>query len=476
MIKKSIILSLILLLVCLSLLSFPACAGSADETRQDIVEVTRGDIVLSVTGDGNLSLPHHRQLTFGTSGEITEINVKEGDRVTKGQVLASLDTTSLKRNIKTSELAITTTQLAVTSAEIDLKLAEDTITAAEIDLEGARNSLRQISYPYTYSTFVYDVPEALMSIRTVERELNEAEGKLEEGLTAEQYWEIWHNLKTARENLVNAKELLSRGTGEDVFEQQLLAVKDFWTMRAAQLTVEKAESALKQARDNRDKAALALDKAKNDMANAINNLDKARDELDKVTIVAPFDGLIAKVDAKTGDTLSAVTYSTTTIMEIIDPSYMELKAEVDEIDIPLVKPGQQAIITLDALPDVELVGDVAFVYPLSREESGVILYEVKTNINVPAGSALKAGMSASADIIIDQRRNVLLVPSRAITQDSAGNSILKVKVGEEIEERQVVTGLSDSYTTEIASGSVSAGEMVVIEKKAKEGSGGGIFG
>ena len=476
MITKRIKLGLILSLICLSLLSFPACAGNADETQQEMVEVTRGDIVLSVTGDGNLSLPHHRQLTFGTSGEITDIDVEEGDRVTKGQVLAGLDTTPLKSNIKTSELAITTTQLAVTSAEVDLKLAGDTITAAEIDLEGARNSLRQISYPYTYSTFVYDVPEALMSIRDVERQLKEAEEELEEGLTAEQYWKIWHKLKTAQDSLVDAKELLARGTGEDVFEQQLLAVRDFWTMSSAQLAVEKAESALTQAMDNRGKAALALNNAKNNLANAINNLDKARDELSKVSIVAPFDGLIAKVNAKTGDTLSAVTYSTTTIMEIIDPSYMELKAEVDEIDIPLVKPGQKAIITLDALPDVELVGEVAFIFPLSREESGVILYEVKISINVTEGSALKAGMSASADIIIDERSNVLLVPSRAITQDSAGNSIVRVMIDEEIQERQVVAGLSDSYNTEIVSGSLSAGETVVIERKTKAESGGGIFG
>jgi len=94
-------------------------------------------------------------------------------------VLAGLDTTSLKRGIRTEELAITTAQLAVTTAEIELKLTEDSIAAAKIDLEQATDSLRKITYPYTYSTFFFDVPEALVAIRDAERQLKEAQNLAE---------------------------------------------------------------------------------------------------------------------------------------------------------------------------------------------------------------------------------------------------------------------------------------------------------
>ncbi len=104
----------------------------------------------------------------------------------------------------------------------------------------------------------------------------------------------------------------------------------------------------------------------------------------------------------------------------------------------------------------------------------MILYEVEIGFNVSEGSALKAGMSASADIVIDERSNVLLVPSRAITQDSSGSPVVKVMVGEETQERPVVTGISDSYQTEIISG-LSEGEVVVVERKVKPESG-GLFG
>ena len=323
-------------------------------------------------------------------------------------------------------------------------------------------------------SFFFDVPEALVAIRDAERQLKKAQEALEIGLSSEQYWEVWRQLRKAQDNLVDTRERLSRGTGQDVFEQELLAVKDFWTLKAAELAVEKAESDLTQVKDKRDKANLAVDDARNDLANARNNLDIARDELEKAVIVSPFDGLIARADAKPGDSLSSVNYATTTIVEIIDPGRMELKAEVDEIDIPGVKTGQRAIIDFDALPEVKLEGKVTFISPLSREEAGVILYEVEIGFDVSEDLALKAGMSASADIVIDERSNVLLVPSRAITQNSSGSPVVKVMVGEETQERPVVTGISDSYQTEIISG-LSEGEVVVVERKVKPESG-GLFG
>ncbi len=96
----------------------------------------------------------------------------------------------------------------------------------------------------------------------------------------------------------------------------------------------------------------------------------------------------------------------------------------------------------------------------------MVVYEVKISFDVPEDYGLKAGMSASADIVIDERSNILLVPSRAITQDSQGNPVVKVVFNEQIEERPVVTGISDGFDTEIVSG-LSEGDVVVIETKAK---------
>ncbi|MDH5695150.1 MAG: efflux RND transporter periplasmic adaptor subunit [Dehalococcoidia bacterium] len=417
--KKKIKLGLILTLAGLVLVSLSACGGQTAESETQLVEVSRGDLVVSVSADGSLSFLEDRKLTFGTTGTITEINVEEGDWVTQGEVLARLDTTALELALKT----------------------------AEVDLEIATSSYAELTYPYTYSTFAFDVPTSVAHIGDAQRRLDKALEALEVELSFDQYWEVWQQLTQAQDDLAKAREGLARGYGADVFESGYLPITSFWTLRAAQLQM--------------DKAQLALDKAKND--------------LEKAVMIAPFDGVIAVADVKEGDSLSAMDYATRTIVEIVDPRSMELDAEVDEIDVPGVKLEQRAIIGVDALPDEQFDGVVTSISPLAVEESGVISYKVKISFDVPEGSGLKAGMSATADIVIDERSSVLLVPDRAIGRDSQGNPVVTVMVDEQIEERSIVTGISDGFQTEIVDG-LDEGEVVVIEKRAKpEPSGPGLF-
>jgi len=84
---------------------------------------------------------------------------------------------------------------------------------------------------------------------------------------------------------------------------------------------------------------------------------------------------------------------------------------------------------------------------------------------------MKVGMSASADIVLNKRSNVLLVPDRAIDKDKEGKTIVRVVVNKQIEERQVVIGISDGFDTEVISG-LGEGEMVLTEVKVKTPSSG----
>ncbi len=395
---------LIIALTCLLVVSLGACGGPPEESQSQLVEVSRGDLMVTVSADGNLSFVKDRQLVFGISGTIAEVNVEEGDRVSQGEVLARLDTTSL--------------ELAAKSAEVDLEIAA--------------NSYRALTYPYTYSTFAYDVPTALAAVASARRELKKAVEALEIEMSFDQYWEVWHGLDKARTELTEAEQRLARGYGEDVFGSGYLPVTSYWTLREAQLGMEKAQ--------------VALDAANKDLKSAV--------------MVAPFDGVVATVDIKEGDSISAFDYATRTIVELVDPGEMELNAEVDEIDVPNVEPGQRAIIDVDALPGVQLEGEVKSVSPVATEESGLVLYKIKVGFEAPEGSGLKGGMSATADIVITERSDVLLVPSRAIGEDSQGNPVVKVMVGGQIEERAVVIGMSDGSQTEVVSG-LDEGEVVV---------------
>jgi len=149
------------------------------------------------------------------------------------------------------------------------------------------------------------------------------------------------------------------------------------------------------------------------------------------------------------------------VINLVDLSHMELKMEVDEIDIPDVEVDQKVIIEVDALPDVSLEGSVVSISALSVERGGVVLYDVTIGFDVSKGLILRAGMSADADIVMQEKSDVLIIPNRAIVEDDDGNTMVNVIVDEDTEERAVVIGISDGFDTEVISG-LSEGETVVI--------------
>jgi len=396
------------LLLGLVLAGSVACNPFADdeqETSQQLVEVVRGDLIVSVSGSGNIEVSNEVRLAFGVGGRIDKIYVEEGDNVTDGDALAKLDTDAL-------ELALAQAQAALEQAEYNLEKAEepysrDDIKSARAAVASADDYLEYVQWMLEDAQWMLDQAEA------AEVEGAEAEVKR---WTAEVSG-AWANFLAAEAQL-----------------EAILDAPDEGAVDAAEAQLEAAEQAVVQ----------------------------AQKQLDEATITAPFNGIVASVGADEGDTV----LTTTTIIHLIDLTSMELKVDVDEIDVAEVKPGQRAIIEVDALPALQLEGGVTFISSLAEEEAGVVLYEVKIDFAVPEGSGLRVGMSATADIIIDERSNVLLVPIRAVTQDSQGNPVVKVMVNEEIEERPVVIGISDGFDTEIVSG-ISEGEVVVVEKRAK---------
>jgi len=238
--------------------------------------------------------------------------------------------------------------------------------------------------------------------------------------------------------------------------------------RVAKLQISAAESQVKAAEAQVQAAELAVDVARQ----AVN---EAASKLEAETLTAPFDGVVTAVNVEEGDIISSPGMSQVAIVHLVDLATMELGVDLDEIDIPGVALEQRAVISVDALPDVQLEGRVTHISPLPTLEAGVTLYKVKIGFDVPQGSGLRVGMSATADIITNERSGVLLVPNRAIKQDSQGNPVVGVMVGEQIEQRPVVVGISDGFHTEIIDG-LDEGETVAVEIQAEpELPGGGGF-
>lgn len=463
--RKSIRLAL-LATGCIILAGLVACSSGVGKSQIATATVKRGDIIRHVTSDGRLSFVDYRNLNFGTSGKISKISVNEMDKVTKGQELARLDTTDLEQAVKAAGLGVTVAELALKSAETALPQVQDAVKSAGIDLDAATDNFRKITYPYTYSTLTFDVPTALANIIDASQQITAAEAGLQPGLIPDQYAQALANLQKALDSLTKGQQALSRGQGQDVFSSGLLAVKDFWTLRAAQQAMDKAQLALSSAEATFSRAQVAVDQAKSNMDMANNNLNSAKNQLDKAVIVAPFDGVIANVNIKEGDVLSPVNYTMTAI-NLIDPRHMELDINVNEVDVPTVKLGQKVTISVDAVPNSQFGGVVTSInpWPTTAAESATVSYQVKTVFDVPQDSALKAGMAATADIISDSHTNVLSVPSRSISKDAQGRPIVNVLVNGQSQPTPVVTGISDGQQTEIVQG-LSDGQVVIVDRTA----------
>ena len=254
---------------------------------------------------------------------------------------------------------------------------------------------------------------------------------------------LQRDLKVAADSLTTAREKLGVGTGQDPFTTGRIPVSNFWTLRDTQLAM--------------DKAQLALDKAKNDLQQAI-------DQLPKTIITAPFDGIVKQVNIKEGDSISQVESGSKVAFYLVDPDNLELKGTVDEIDVARVALNQKAGITLDALPDEKIPGELTYIAPVSRVEGGVVVYDVKIELENKGTLPLKAGMTAKADIINEEKTDALIVPEKAISRNN-GNATVRVTIEDKVETRNVTTGISDGSNTEIVSG-LNEGESIVIERKS----------
>ncbi|MFC1937560.1 efflux RND transporter periplasmic adaptor subunit [Chloroflexota bacterium] len=366
-------------LLCLALIVSVACAGGGEEASRQEVEVKRGDLSVTVSGSGNLDVSNEKNLAFGAGGKIDKIYIDEGDKVSEGEVLATLDTDTL-------ELALTqakTGQVQAEAAILQAKAAQAQATAARNDMEYNLDQLKKV-------------------------------------------------LRASHERIKLAESYLAAA------EEQV---------KAAESQIAAAESQLEAAKQA---------------------VTETQRQLDETSITAPFDGLVANVSAKEGDIVPPPSMGAKTIIHLIDTATMELNAEVDEIDIADVELGQRAIIEVDALPVLQLEGKVISISLLPEMVGGVVVYEVEIGLDISPDSMLKVGMSATADIVINERNNILLVPDRAIGEGPDGPTV-KVTVGEDTEETQerpVVIGISDGFDTEIVSG-IEEGEVVVVERRGK---------
>jgi len=536
--SKRIILALTL--VTALALVLPSCAQQKKEILpSQMSTITRGDLILSVSSDGNLDMPNQVQLKFGTPGTVKDIPAEryklEGKPVKAGTLLARLDNTSQLLTVKAAQYALeqsinsvvqtccgphfptfysmATALMRFEQAQDEIVKASDYLSAgkypdaasnielAKYDMEAARSVYAdpkldtfQTQYDDMLNQPVQVYPELDKIVATLDAQiagLVEVQKLLEagdyaavsqalDGMATE--LQDTHTIVKQNSRLPGTYTYPDTSTSLAISRQVLDSLSQVQDMLYQDdFDRVKASEKLRMAEHDLFMSNMILDEGETFYRAGLNpqtlrnyniaietamiNLDKAKQELLKTEIIAPFDGTIVAVDVKVNDQLSQFDYSAKPAVYLVDTKTIRMKGIIDEIDITKVSVGQQAIIKVDALPGRDLRGSVRFVSPFGSLQSGVVNFPVEIYMDRDENTeGLRGGLTATADIITGERKNVLQAPNRSI-KGLAGDYWVDVVTdasSAKTEKRPVKTGLQNKKNTEIISG-LTEGETVLIE-------------
>jgi HlyD family secretion protein len=252
------------------------------------------------------------------------------------------------------------------------------------------------------------------------------------------------NTEMAKDGVVSAQAL------DDADRNYRMALNK-QNVAKAQMAVLKAKISQSQAERTRDQA----------------NLKQLEEQLSYTDITSPLDGIVLSRDVQMGDAVSSILVlgsGATLVMTLGDTSEVYVKGKVDESDIGKVYLGQPARIKVESFKDKTFFGKVTKISPMGVEKDNVTTFEVRVSINNPGGE-LKAEMTANAEIILEEHKNVLQIPEGAILYDKDKKASVEIpdsKAKDGKKKLAVNIGISNGAKTELLSG-LKEGDQVVLQ-------------
>ena len=223
----------------------------------------------------------------------------------------------------------------------------------------------------------------------------------------------------------------------------------------AQARLVEAEDELADLQGSVDPLEVALREA--EVAAAQASLEAAVERLDSAALEAPWKGIVSRIDVEAGQLINA----NATVLELVDPTVVEVDGIVDEIDVLFILEGARATITMDALEGQTLEGSVSELGSAAQNQQGVVSYPVRILVQVPEGVQLREGLSATASVVLREDTDVLLIPLQAI-YGTFEEPVVRLMSNGRIEERAVALGNSDDFWVVVLQG-LREGDRVAME-------------
>jgi HlyD family secretion protein len=338
---------------------------------------------------------------------ITKVEVKSK----ASGIVTRLDT-DINAHVKTGQVL----------AQLDQQEILDQVAAQKATLAASESNARAAAAAIEYDKVNAEAPDLPMVKHTYDRALD-----------------------MSKDGIVSQQAL-------DDAQQKYLAAANIRDRALSQITVDTSK----------------LHQAQAQVAQAQASLKQLEDELSYTTIVSPMNGTILSRDVEIGDAVSSILVlgsTATLVMTIGDTHQVYVQGKVDESGIGQVYLGQPARIKVESFKDKTFLGKVTRIAPLGVEKDNVTTFEVRVSIDNPGGE-LKANMTANAEILLEEHKNVLTVPEQSVIYDKDSNASLEVPDPAQKSGRRKVpikVGISNGTRTEILAG-LHNGDTVILQQ------------
>lgn len=378
---------------------------------------------LAVTGFVVMSRPKNEidSSRLGTieRGNITRSVVATGriEPITKVEIKSKANGIIEELKVQVGDIV----QSGQVLAELDKENLAARVREAKAAMIGAESNLKAAQAQLEKNKVEAEGPDVPFSKRNFER----AEKLLKEGVLPQQSYD---DTRSAYEQALNRQNVAR-----------------------AQLSVSEAKVA----------------QAKAEVAQAQAFVDRAEEELNYATIRSPIQGMVLSRDVEIGSPVSSILNmgaAATLVMVLGDISQVYVRGKVDEADIGVVKLGQPSRIKVETFKDKTFEGKVTQISPLGVDKDNVVTFEVKVSINNPGGE-LRANMTANAEIVLEEHKDVLLAPESAVVYDAQRMATVEIPASDQPkgrEKKSIKVGISNGTKTEVVEG-LNEGQEVILQ-------------
>lgn len=472
---------------------FAFWSNRASAAEYMTAKVERGNLRNTVTATGTLQAVTTVQVGSQASGTISALYADYNSTVKKGQVVAQLDPAvaqaqvlqaranleNAKASLVQARAAVSQSRAGTADAQAKLLAAQSTVQNQQAGVSGAQANVAVLRAERDDAFSALNQQQSLAQSGVISKR------DLEIAQTAYKTADARYNQALAQLNQALVSEKSSAGAGQAQASAQLQQSQA--QVQQAQAQVQQAEAQVQQSQ-----AALNL----------------AEVNLSHTTITSPIDGVVVSRDVNVGQTVAASLSAPTLFTIANDLTKMQVIANIDQADIGLVEQAKSATFGVDAFPGKEFKGAIQQMRLNPQNVQNVVTYNVVIDVDNPE-QKLKPGMTANLTITIDERNNVLKVPNAALRyrpqtatdQNRAANSgqgagqrraqqangqgndgqaenritpasspvlsgqtrlVWILGPDKKAQPRRVVVGLSDGSATEVVSGNLQEGDVIII--------------